>query len=582
VFERDSLPQRIDGEVVGRVWSFRDITERKLQEAVLRRQALHDALTSTLNHASISALLHEHAAADETIGVVMVDVDGMKAINDVYGHQVGDAALVTVASALASHDAVVGRYGGDEFLVALPGVTREEAEAYCHHVLRTLAAEKVCDAFTQASVPVVASVGLAMFPEEAETVEEVIRLADNAMYTAKRDRQAREGGTSRGNMGDERAAKMVGEIVPLLTSPGDLHDKLRLVAHQLSIGAGYDLVRFNLADRQPLWNGSPSTTYTDLPEAFVNAWNESRSTYTDPTLVETLQRTRRPVLIDDVTSSEHYSLTQRALLESVGVHAILIVPMLWQDEMIGVLSVATKRESGLGARDAQFLSAVATQVTAIVAMGSMLTDVKAAAEHLHAARADTVMLLAASAEAHDQTTGRHLQRVRTIAQSLAAELGYSEEDAEAIGLAATLHDIGKLRVPETILLSPSQLTDRDWELMKQHTTWGAEFLAGRPGFELAVTIASAHHERWDGSGYPRGLAGDQIPEVAAIVSVADSLDAITNDRPYRVGRPAEWAVHEIVRCSGVQFSPRVVEALVRLHARQALPLPESEPEARAA
>jgi putative nucleotidyltransferase with HDIG domain len=279
--------------------------------------------------------------------------------------------------------------------------------------------------------------------------------------------------------------------------------------------------------------------------------------------------------------TEDLSYGQRRRLIDAGIKSVLMVPMIWQGDMIGVLSVATQSERGIDVRDIQFLSTVATQVTAIIHMEALVEELRAAASRLQGARADTVILLAGAAEAHDQTTGRHLHRVREISQVLARELGYSEEEVHAIGLGAVLHDIGKIRVPETILLSPAQLDDEEWELMKRHTTWGAEFLAGRQGFELAASIAAAHHERWDGSGYPLGLAGEAIPDVATIVSVADSLDAITNDRPYRTGRPLEWAVREIRRCSGEQFSPRVVDALLRLHARHALPLlgdEESSPE----
>jgi HD-GYP domain-containing protein (c-di-GMP phosphodiesterase class II) len=106
--------------------------------------------------------------------------------------------------------------------------------------------------------------------------------------------------------------------------------------------------------------------------------------------------------------------------------------------------------------------------------------------------------------------------------------------------------------------------------MRQHTLWGAAFLAGQQGFELAASVARHHHERWDGGGYPDGIAGEAIPEEAQITTVADSLDAMTNDRPYRAGRPVAQAVAEIVRCSGSQFSPRVVEALVRLYDRREL------------
>ena len=102
-------------------------------------------------------------------------------------------------------------------------------------------------------------------------------------------------------------------------------------------------------------------------------------------------------------------------------------------------------------------------------------------------------------------------------------------------------------------------------MMKQHTIWGAQVLQGRHGFELAEVVARCHHERWDGTGYPSGLRGEEIPEAAAITSVADSFDAMTSDRPYRAGRPTSEAGREIVACSGTQFSPRVVEALLRLY-----------------
>jgi putative two-component system response regulator len=153
-----------------------------------------------------------------------------------------------------------------------------------------------------------------------------------------------------------------------------------------------------------------------------------------------------------------------------------------------------------------------------------------------------------------------------------------DAEVNALGLAATLHDIGKIRVPESILMSPARLNGEEWTVMKQHTQWGAEFLRQRSGFELAAIIAQHHHERWDGSGYPARLAGKAIPEAAAIVTVADSLDAITNDRPYRLGRPLHWAIGEIVRCSGQQFSPRVVEALLRLYRKRALDFLTTESE----
>ena len=118
--------------------------------------------------------------------------------------------------------------------------------------------------------------------------------------------------------------------------------------------------------------------------------------------------------------------------------------------------------------------------------------------------------------------------------------------------------------------------------MRRHTIWGAEFLRGREGFDLAEIVAHSHHERWDGGGYPAGLKGDEISEAAAITCVADTFDAITNDRPYRAGRTQKEAVVEILSCSGTQFSPRVTAALERLHDRRALPLVADEEDQAAA
>jgi HD-GYP domain-containing protein (c-di-GMP phosphodiesterase class II) len=282
-----------------------------------------------------------------------------------------------------------------------------------------------------------------------------------------------------------------------------------------------------------------------------------------------VERKRRPVFLDPRTD-RRLTDRERSFLTTAGFRSVLVVPMIWQDQFVGMLSVGSHKEAALTSWDAQFLTAVSSQVTAIVFMTTLVEELKLASADLAEARAETVMMLAAAAEAHDSTTGRHLQGVRALTEALAIELGQNESDAQELGLAAVLHDLGKLRVPEAVLASSGALGDAEWEVMKHHTTWGSEFLAARPGFELMATIARHHHERWDGTGYPDGLVGDDIPKAALIVAVADSFDAITNDRPYRRGRTVAQAVREIVSWSGTQFCPAVVDALVRLHQRNAL------------
>jgi diguanylate cyclase (GGDEF)-like protein len=516
----------------------------------------------------------------------MVDVDGLKAVNDTYGHQAGDAVLLAVAQALAQDGALVGRYGGDEFVAVLRDSDRTAAERYRAVVLNALAGAGITDAETGINVPVVASIGLAMYPEEAETIEDLIRLSDSAMYAWRRQRPVIPGEVRpAGRLAGNRAAEMVGEIVPLLTSPGDLNDKLALVSRRLSAGAGYDAVDFSFFAPTP---GPPlaQNTFARVPEELVKAWAQhtiAPATNLEPHPIRLLfERALRPIIITDPWNDELLLPAQRDLLRAAGLRSVLVAPMIWQDRAVGSLGVASKQEAAFTPLDAQFLSAVATQVTAIVRMAMMVEEMHASASRLEQTQDETVLLLAAAAEAHDQTTGRHLQGVRALSEALAGELGHSAEEARELGLAAVLHDIGKLRVPKMLLAHTGQLAEEEWELMKHHATWGAQLLAGRPGFELAATIAGSHHERWDGSGYPHGLAGDAIPQASAIVTVADSFDAMITDRPYRKGQSVAQAVREIVACSGKQFSPTVVEALLRLHRSKRLPVAARPSSRRAA
>jgi diguanylate cyclase (GGDEF)-like protein len=559
----------------------RTLTNRKRAEEALREQARRDSLTGLLNHAAIIEELRVLAANEGDGGshaVAMVDVDGLKAINDTYGHQIGDAALVAVAKALSEPGAVVGRYAGDEFMAVLPGADRSSGERYREAVLEKLASARLTDPESGSSVPVAATIGLAICPDEAESIADLLRISDSAMYAAKRQRPVGPAGeTLPPPLRDDRAAKMVGEIVPLLTSPGDLSQKLRLVAHRLSVGAGYDAVDFSLFPPDP---GVPlaQTTFAPGPGELVEAWNrEQRSDSPEPHPLRLLfGRTSRPVILDDPWNTELLLKPQRDILRAGKLRSVLVAPMIWQDQLVGSLGVASTQEAAFGPRDAQFLAAVATQVTAIVRMATLVDELQASSTHLEQAHEETVLLLAAAAEAHDGATGQHLQRVQALAEALARELGQSEEEARALGTAAVLHDIGKLFVPETVLTSAGPLDDAGWELMKRHTTLGQQFLIGHAGFELATTIARHHHERWDSTGYPDRLAGEEIPEPATIVTVADAFDAITSGRPYRAPRSVDSAIAEISACSGTQFSPRVVEALLRLHERGKLPVIEGE------
>src|SRR5208337_2642466 len=193
-------------------------------------------------------------------------------------------------------------------------------------------------------------------------------------------------------------------------------------------------------------------------------------------------------------------------------------------------------------------------------LGKLETE-KKHAEQVSNLHLRTIEALALAIEAKDQTTGEHLQRVRVYAMELAKELHLSEDETEALRAASVLHDIGKLAVPEHIISKPGRLSPEEFEKMKIHPIVGAEILEQVDFPYPVVPIVRAHHEKWDGSGYPNGLAGEAIPIGARILAAVDCLDALASDRQYRKALPLPDAMAKVVAEAGTSFDPRVVSIL---------------------
>jgi HD-GYP domain-containing protein (c-di-GMP phosphodiesterase class II)/sensor domain CHASE-containing protein len=188
------------------------------------------------------------------------------------------------------------------------------------------------------------------------------------------------------------------------------------------------------------------------------------------------------------------------------------------------------------------------------------------AASLEETRLELFERLARIAEFRDNETGLHTGRVGEISYALAQELKLPPEECERLRYASRLHDIGKIAIPDSILFKPSGLDTQEWVLMQTHATLGGQMLegSGSPLLEMARLIATTHHERWNGSGYPNGLQGEEIPLLGRIVGVADTLDALTSTRPYKPAWNFQDALDEIVAHSGHLFDPKVVEALLKI------------------
>jgi putative two-component system response regulator len=250
-------------------------------------------------------------------------------------------------------------------------------------------------------------------------------------------------------------------------------------------------------------------------------------------------------------------------------------------------SAVKQRALRVGARD--FLSKPFDTVEAMLRIRNLLTtrhfyialereqqrleqSVRERTQELADTHLEIVGRLARAAEYRDDNTGEHTRRVGRLSGLLARKLGYDGDAVEMIERAAALHDVGKVGVPDAILLKPGPLTPAEIEIMRTHAVVGAKILSNSraPLLRMAEAIALTHHERWDGSGYPAGLAHDRIPVVGRIVALADAFDAVTHSRPYQEAIDVSHAVDLLTGLRGRAYDPTIIDAFTELHRDDAL------------
>ncbi len=179
---------------------------------------------------------------------------------------------------------------------------------------------------------------------------------------------------------------------------------------------------------------------------------------------------------------------------------------------------------------------------------------------------DAIYMLGEASEFKDTDTGTHIWRMAAYSSALASASGWSQADCQQLELAAPMHDIGKLAIPDAILHKPAKLDAPEWAVMQTHSTVGYKILSksAAPLLQMAATIAHCHHEKWDGTGYPHGLAGEAIPDMARIVAIADVFDALTTKRPYKEVWPLEDVMENLRASGGTHFEPRLVAHFIRI------------------
>jgi putative nucleotidyltransferase with HDIG domain len=245
--------------------------------------------------------------------------------------------------------------------------------------------------------------------------------------------------------------------------------------------------------------------------------------------------------------------------------SILCAPLKIKNELIGVIYVDNRARSGIfQEHDLGLIRAFSDQAAVAIDNAQLFEDLQNKNDELEKAYQATLEGWVSALDMRDKETEGHTQRVRVLTERLARSMGVNDDQMIHITRGALLHDIGKMAIPDGILLKPGPLTDKERELIKRHPQLAYDMLRRIDFLLPAIDIPYCHHEKWDGTGYPRGLKGDDIPFAARIFPIIDVWDALTSDRPYRKALPHEEVREHIKADSGKHFDPQVVDAFLQM------------------
>ncbi|RLE19522.1 MAG: phosphohydrolase [Acidobacteria bacterium] len=266
--------------------------------------------------------------------------------------------------------------------------------------------------------------------------------------------------------------------------------------------------------------------------------------------------TSAPVIIEDAENSRLWSVKvdERTHFQT---KSILSVPLLFREKVVGVVQLINKKNGGVfTGRDLRSVEMMCIPIATALVNAKLFKE-------LEQTFMETALALADAIEKRDRYTAGHTRRVTRYAMWIAEEINLPAAEKKWLALSGILHDIGKIGIRDNILNKDGPLGSGEFETMKQHTVFGAEIVEKIHSLGKVVGGILYHHEKMDGSGYPKGLKGEEIPLFARIISVADTYDAMTTDRPYRKGLSSEEATKELEKMSGSQFDPDMVAAFLR-------------------
>ena len=530
----------------------------------IRQMAAHDSLTGLYNREYFEEQAERAWQLARRYGygmaVAIMDVDYFKSVNDTYGHLVGDQVLREFSEILkkaARGSDVVARYGGDEFVVMIPQADLAAGMSLVNRIRRTVESNVFCA--KTLSLKLTTSIGLAtsIGIEPTASVIDILSLADAGLYMAKREGRNRirlwtedlkEGGTA---PAPGEAAIPAGELPVSRQHPCVLvvdDDPLILSTLQAILRNGGYFVETAFSPKEALEKAQKNSGTFDVAVIDLNMPEVSG--------LELLMELRQtdsyimPVVMTGFATKENAVQSLRQ-----GAFEFIEKPVM-PEELLAVIEKALdhRRLKVENERYRLRLEEMVRQKSA---------DLIKAMEELKQSHEFTLQAMARMLDEREHSTGQHSARVRELSLVMGKAMSLPRIELDTLTQGALLHDIGKVAIPDSVLLKPGPLTDSERAIMRTHAEIGYNILRSSRHMKEIAELVYSHQERYDGTGYPRGLKGVAICLGARIFSVIDAYDAMRSDRPYRKAMSSEIARDEIVHCSGTHFDPAVVDAFLR-------------------
>jgi len=532
----------------------------------MRRLAAVDELTGLHNRRHLEQTLaqawRETGDSTTALAVAILDIDHFKRFNDTYGHLVGDQILREMAAIIRNVSRasdITSRYGGDELVVTMQRVQLPDATACAKRLLQSIRDHVFCESSYRLRITVSIGLAISNSPAKPADANALIADADKAMYEAKqrgRDRvcvwpceeipdeeeQPAELPVSLVAHSAGEGEKRRGRIM-VVDDDGAVSAVLKLIlekqGHELTMASTVKEAEATLRKR----SGSFDLVITDLVLPDGSGLD----------LLKMLQSGDESIMRIVITG--HASLDNAVESIEYGAFSFIEKPISADHLRASVDRALAYRQLLLeNMRYRNHLEEMVREKSA--ELGEALDRVERSYEF-------TLEALAAMLDAREQTAGQHSVRVRDLALVLGREMNLSDEELDVVARGALLHDIGKISVPDAVLLKPSALSDQERLTMNSHPEVGFRIIESSPVLTKAAEIVLSHHESFDGSGYPSGLSGDAISFGARIFAVIDAYDAMRSHRVYRQSVSEDEAVAEIKKHSGTQFDPSVVDAFMR-------------------